>query len=153
MVSISSLPALGPEAKNTAGSPGSTRISRNVKTSTPNSAGSDDAKRRAARFAVEASLVNAPRPPCRDVDASGDCCISLPRQIAKPGTPCSAPGCRLWSGVSLPAEVAIVDLAVELVGIAFERGRHHRILARLPEHDLRRLLEMDGVELLAVFLV
>ncbi len=45
MVSISSMPELGPEAKNTAGSPGSTRINRKVKTSTPKNAGNEDRKR------------------------------------------------------------------------------------------------------------
>src|ERR1700761_2944153 len=57
ITSISSLPALGPEAKNTAGSPGSTRISRNVKTSTPNSAGSEDRKRCPARIKVAPIVV------------------------------------------------------------------------------------------------
>src|ERR1019366_9231433 len=56
MTSISSLPALGPEAKNTAGSPGSTRISRNVKTSTPNRAGKEDMKRLPARIIVATKL-------------------------------------------------------------------------------------------------
>jgi hypothetical protein len=55
MTSISSLPAFGPEAKNTAGSPGSTRIKRKVKTSTPKSAGSDDRKRLPARITVAPS--------------------------------------------------------------------------------------------------
>ena len=56
MTSISSLPAFGPEAKNTAGSPGSTRISRKVKTSTPNSAGREDMKRLPARTIVAPKL-------------------------------------------------------------------------------------------------
>src|ERR1700730_14365219 len=115
MTAISSLPALGPEAKNTAGSPGSTRINRKVKISTPNSAGKDDAKRHAARFAVVTMLVM---------------------------TGCAAR--------SLAAEVAVGDLAVELVGIALDRGGHHGILTRLPERDLRHQIEVDGVELPAV---
>src|SRR5579863_4021876 len=116
MTSISSLPALGPEAKNTAGSPGSTRIRRKVKTSTPNSAGSEDMKRLAARIVVATRLF-------------------------------------MTTGASLAAEVAIIDLAVELVGVAVERSRHHGVLARLPEFDLRHLCDMDRVELLAVFIV
>src|SRR5580692_5159190 len=56
MTSISSLPPFGPEAKNTAGSPGNTRISRNVKTSTPNSAGREDMKRLPARIIVATKL-------------------------------------------------------------------------------------------------
>src|SRR5216683_2472720 len=116
MTSISSLPEFGPEAKNTAGSPGSTRISRKVKTSTPKSAGSEDRKRLPARINV-------------------------------------APKAAIYADRLLATEIAIIDLAVELVGVAFERGRHHRVLAGLPERYLRYLAEMDGVELLAVFLV
>src|SRR5579863_3466117 len=88
MTSISSLPALGPEAKNTAGSPGRTRIRRKVKTSTPNSAGSEDNSRLAARMIV------APRP-------------------------------FMTAKKLLAAEVAIIDLAVELIGVTFDRLRHH----------------------------
>src|ERR1700733_6398186 len=116
MTSISSLPALGPEAKNTAGSPGSTRISKNVKTSTPNSAGKEDMKRLPARSIV------APKP-----------FMTVDRSLA--------------------AEGAIIDLAVKLIGIAFDRRRHHRVLARLPQRNLRHYGEMDRVELLAVFFV
>src|SRR5437016_5410672 len=50
-------------------------------------------------------------------------------------------------------EIAIIDLAVELVGVAFDRGRHHGVLAGLPEWYLRYLAEMDGVELDAVLLI
>src|SRR5271169_6689967 len=116
MTSISSFPALGPEAKNTAGSPGSTRIKRNVKTSTPKSAGSEDMKRFAARIIVATKLF-------------------------------------MSAGWSLAAEVAIIDLAVELVGVAVERRRHHGVLARLPEFDLRHFGDVDRVEFLAVFVV
>ena len=83
MTSISSLPALGPEAKNTAGSPGSTRISRNVKTSTPNSAGSEDMKRLPALITVATKLF-------------------------------------MTAGGSLAAKVAVIDLAVELVGVTVD---------------------------------
>src|SRR6266702_2898432 len=109
MASISSLPEFGPEAKNTAGSPGSTRISRKVKTSTPNSAGSEDRNRLPARIIV-------------------------------------APKAAIIPTRSLAVEIAIIDLAVELVGVAFERRCHHRILAGLPQRNLRYLAEMDGVE-------
>src|SRR3954469_20113895 len=110
MTSISSLPEFGPEAKNTAGSPGSTRISRKVKTSTPNSAGSEDRNRLPARTTV------------------------APKATIMP----------LLAAV----EIAIINLAVELVGVAFDRRRHHRILAGLPQHDLRHFLKMNRVELL-----
>src|SRR5258708_11302082 len=53
--SISSRPALGPEAKNTAGSPGSTRISVKVTTTTPSSAGIDASSRRPTRRRTPAS--------------------------------------------------------------------------------------------------
>src|ERR1700751_1926877 len=99
MTSISSLPALGPEAKNTAGSPGSTRISRKVKTSTPNSAGSAARNRLPARVMVAAKAV-----------------------IAEP---------------SLAAEIAVINLPVELIGVAFDRRGHHRILIGLPQGNLR----------------
>src|SRR4051812_42630480 len=102
MTSTSSLPALGPEAKNTAGSPGSTRISRKVKTSTPNSAGSEDRNRLPALITV------APK--------------------------AAINSCRL-----LAIEIAIIDLAVELVGIAVDRGRHDSVLAGLPDRYLRYL--------------
>src|SRR6266545_2058045 len=114
MTSISSLPEFGPEAKNTAGSPGSTRISRKVKTSTPNSAGSEDRNRLPARITVAPKAAIIPL---------------------------------------LAVEIAIINLTVELVGVAIDRGRHHRVLAGLPERYLRYFTEMDGVELLAVFLV
>src|SRR5580692_13179698 len=114
MTSISSLPPFGPEAKNTAGSPGNTRISRNVKTSTPNRAGREDMKRLPARIIVATKLF-------------------------------------MTAGGSLAAEVAIVDLAVKLVGVAIERGRHHGVLARLPERNLWHLGEMNRVEFHAVF--
>ena len=57
--SISALPALGPDAKNTAGSPGSTRISTNVTITTPSSAGTEATNRRPTRRAIAASI-NAP---------------------------------------------------------------------------------------------
>src|SRR5262249_34196802 len=119
ITSISSLPALGPEAKNTAGSPGSTRIRRKVKTSTPNSAGSEDTNRLAARIRVPpiAPMVLASAPPV------------------------------------LAAQIAIIDLTGELVDIAVETGRHHRVLRRLPQRNLEHLVEVDGVELPALLLV
>src|SRR5438105_14844693 len=102
MTSISSLPEFGPDAKNTAGSPGRTRISRKVKTSTPNSAGSDDRSRLPARTIV------APRPVFT----------------------CQSP---LRLRTSLAADVAIVDLTMEFIGVAFDRGSHHRVLVGLPQ--------------------
>src|SRR6266702_825941 len=120
--SISSLPALGPEAKNTAGSPGRTRINRKVNTSTPNNAGSDDRSRLPARIIV------APRPVIT---------FQYPSRLR----------------FSLAADVAIVDLPVELVGVAFDRRGHDRVLVGLPQRDLRHLAEMDRVELAAVLLV
>src|ERR1700757_3709599 len=121
MTSISSLPALGPEAKNTAGSPGSTRISRKVKTSTPNSAGREDRKRPPARLSVAPIMLTV------FVDA-------LMRWL-------------------LAAQIAIVDLARELVDIAVEAWRHHRVLRRLPQWNLEHLIEVDGVELPALLLI
>src|SRR5206468_8301741 len=106
----------GPEAKNTAGSPGSTRIRRKVKTSTPNSAGSEDRNRLPARTTV-------------------------------------APKATIMPPLLGAIEIAIIDLAVELIGVTLDCRRHHRVLARLPEHDLRHFREMNRVEFLAIFLV
>src|SRR4029450_6320500 len=53
----------------------------------------------------------------------------------------------------LAIEIAIIDLAMELIGVAFDRGRHHGVLAGLPERYLRYLVEMDGVELDAGLLI
>jgi len=86
-----SLPAFGPDAKNTAGSPGSTRIRGRLKTRTPNNAGSEDRKRLPARIMGCARAAMTPAP-------------------------------------LFAAEVAIIDLAMELVGVAFDRRRHHRVL-------------------------
>src|SRR4051794_23765599 len=118
MVSISSLPEFGPDAKNTAGSPGKTRISRNVRTSTPNSAGSDDAKRMIARLAVETSNIMSD---------------TRNRFSCKCETPHGAPLRRHSGSHSFPAEVPIVDLTMELIGVTRKVRRHHRILARLPQ--------------------
>src|ERR1700693_4068231 len=127
MTSISSLPAFGPEAKNTAGSPGSTRISRNVKTSTPNSAGREDMKRLPARTIVAPRLFTT---------------NSSSRQAT------FHDGRRLFA-----IEIAIIDLAVELVGIAVDRRCHDSVLTGLPERNLRHFREMDCVELQAVLVV
>jgi hypothetical protein len=54
--SISALPALGPEAKNTAGSPGSTRIRMKVTITTPSSAGMDDSRRWPTRRPMAARI-------------------------------------------------------------------------------------------------
>src|SRR3954471_23438008 len=118
MTSISSLPALGPEAKNTAGSPGSTRINRKVKTKTPNSAGSDEMNRRAARIRV------APVVPM----ASADLCL-------------------------FAAEVTIVHLTGELIDVTVDARLHHRVLRGLPDRNLEHLIEVDGIELLALGLI
>src|SRR5471032_1088017 len=59
--SISALPALGPDAKKTAGSPGNTRINTNVTTITPNSAGIDATRRRPTRRRIPANNVLHPR--------------------------------------------------------------------------------------------
>src|SRR5258706_9455965 len=53
--SISAWPALGPDAKKVAGSPGNTRISVKVTITTPSSAGIDARSRRPTRRAIPAS--------------------------------------------------------------------------------------------------
>ena len=57
--SISALPALGPDAKNTAGSPGSTRMRMKVMHTTPSRAGSDARSRRPTRRAMADPTVAA----------------------------------------------------------------------------------------------
>src|SRR5262245_5578247 len=127
MTSISSLPALGPDAKNTAGSPGSTRIRRKVKTSTPNKAGREDRKRPQARLNV------APIMPRVFPTVLVDALMRVSKLLA--------------------AQIAIIDLAGELIDIAVEAWRHHRVLRRLPQWNLEHLVEVDGVELPALLLI